>query len=328
MDMQALLAFLKPEAEKIDTAMRDDLASVNDPQLAEVLNYALFNGGKRFRPLLCVLAARLCGLRDDSVYRLAIAYEYLHVATLLHDDVIDHAAQRRGRPTVNTVWNTISAILAGDYLHARSMYLVGEHGGKPCLDIICRVTAKMVEGEFLQARVARNFSRSEEDYFAVINHKTASFIAAVCETGAVFAGGSREERLALSTYGSHLGFAFQIIDDLLDYSGNPEKTGKAVGNDFSEGKMTLPLIHFLAATSADKHRETMELLRGDSEARDLAFPEIRGLIENHGGFAYALEKANIFIDTALAGLDLFQQADAGIRNALISLGRYVLVREK
>jgi len=222
----------------------------------------------------------------------------------------------------------VSAILSGDYLHARSMYLVGDQGGQPCLDIICRVTALMVEGEFLQMRNAQNFNQSEEDYFQVIHHKTAAFIAAACETGAVYAKADPERCQALADYGSHLGYAFQIVDDLLDYHGDPEKTGKTVGNDFFEGKMTLPLIYCLANARSEEQQTIVALLAGEKEGRIEALDQIRDLIEKYEGFAYARRVAEQYMQNALNSLDIFHNETEPAQDILASLCRYVLVREK
>ena len=243
MEKVDLLARLKHEIDLVDETMQADLQNLAGKELipsnlVEVLEHALFNGGKRIRPLLCILSAALCGNTSKAVYLLAIAFEYLHVATLLHDDVIDHADTRRHRPTINRLFGLTPAILAGDFLHARSMFLVGTLGGKQSLELICNATEAMVAGEFLQLANAQKLNQSEKDYFAVINGKTALFIGAICETGGIFAGAHDREIEALKTYGANLGKAFQIQDDLLDYLGDQAKTGKAVGNDFCEGKMT------------------------------------------------------------------------------------------
>lgn len=329
MDQSQLLSLLKPEAEKIDNAMREDLQSIRDALLSEIVHYALFNGGKRIRPLLCVLAANLCGRQDDSLYRLAMSFEYLHVATLLHDDVIDHAATRRGRESANTIWGNIPAILAGDFLHARSMFLVGDLGGRNCLEIICRATAAMVEGEFLQLRNTRNFTLSEEDYFKAIDGKTGVLIAAVCELGAVYAKADRHRQEALRLYGAELGLAFQVVDDLLDYLGDSQKTGKTVGNDFIEAKMTLPLIHALTHGNKQDRGRLLALLAGDKENRSSNLPEAVMLIEKYGSFQYAKQRAGQLIDAALARLENFADDTAGpYKPVLQGLARYVLTREK
>jgi len=321
-----LLHCLKIEAAKIEQIMHEDLAAVEDPLLAEITQYALFNGGKRVRPALVVLAARLGGRVDEAAYRLAIAFEYLHVATLLHDDVIDHADRRRGRPAANKIYGNSPAILSGDYLHARSLFLIGTLGGNRCLEIICRATAAMVAGEFLQMRNAGNLNQSEQDYFTVVENKTAFLIAAACEIGAIFAGHAETNRQALRAYGFKLGKAFQLIDDLLDYQGDPGQTGKAVGNDFCEGKMTLPLIHAMATAAPTDRDLFMALLTGPRQERQNQLDTARSLIERYGGFHYAGQQAELLIDQALAGLDIFAAGDA--KDLLVDLAHYVLARDK
>jgi len=329
-----LLSKLQPEIKKIGQAMHNDLRSLagqqaGASQLPEVLEHALFNGGKRIRPLLCILAARLCGNSDDKIYQLAIAFEYLHVATLLHDDVIDHADTRRGQPTVNNAWGLTPAILAGDFLHARSMYMIGRFGGNRCLELINRATEAMVEGEFLQLHNAQNFNPSEEDYFTVINGKTALFIGAVCQAGGVFGSGSSEELQALNLYGANLGKAFQVKDDLLDYLGDAAKTGKAVGNDFFEGKMTLPLIHALQQADTEEKNLLMDLLKGERQGRLAELDRARHIIDRNDGFLYAGKLAEKLIKDAIAGLGVFTSAQTQpFLETLVGLAHFVLSREK
>jgi octaprenyl-diphosphate synthase len=333
-DKTDLFSRLNPEIEKVEQAMREDLRTLADthdetPQLAEILAHALFNGGKRIRPLLCIFAARLCGNDNDTVYPLAIAFEYLHVATLLHDDVIDHADTRRGHPTINRTWGLTPAILAGDYLHARSMYLIGKHGGEQSLDLISRATAAMVEGEFLQLHNAENFNQSENDYFSVINGKTALFIGAVCESGGFFAGANEQELKSLNLYGANLGKAFQIKDDLLDYLGDQAKTGKAVGNDFLEGKMTLPLIYSLKQANTREKDFLLGLLKNKKEERLMSLDKARDIIERTGGFEYAKQLAAELTREAVESLGIFTSGRCQpVHETLVGLAGYVLSREK
>lgn len=333
-DKADLLARLKPEILKVDETMRQDLHGLVSknripPNLAEVLEYALFNGGKRIRPLLCTLTARLCSSGQINIYPLAIAFEYLHVATLIHDDVIDHADTRRSRPAVNKVYGLSPAILAGDFLHARSMFLVGTLGGERCLDLICSATESMVAGEFLQLSNVHNLNQSEKDYFSVINGKTALFIGAVCETGAIFTGADDNKIEALKQYGANLGLAFQIQDDLLDYLGDPAKTGKIVGNDFYEGKMTLPLIHALEAAGPQDKDYLLGLLKGSRGERTAAFENSREVIRKTGGFEYAAQVAKKLIHAGIASLDLFgAEQNRETLDILKGLALYVISREK
>ena len=335
MDKTNLLNKLKPEIVKLDQTMRDDLKDLAardlvPANLLEPLEHALFNGGKRIRPLLCILAARLCSSAPgNNIYPLAIAFEYLHVATLLHDDVIDHAETRRGRPTVNETFGLTQAILTGDFLHARSLFLVGTIGGSRCLDRICRATEAMVSGEFLQLANARNLNQSENDYFAVIRGKTALFIGAVCEIGGIFAGADKTDTEQLRQYGANLGLAFQIQDDLLDYLGDAAKTGKTVGNDFFEGKMTLPLIHTLK-TAGDKEKNfLLGLLAGDQKERREKFSEAQKIIRESGGFEYSVKLAEKLVDTAIKSLASFSsERNKDIVDILTGLARYVISRDK
>ncbi len=329
--LEQLLLEVKTEAEKIDTFMRKDLDRLTpdlDPLLVEVLNYGLFNGGKRIRPLLVVIAARLCGRNDDAAYSLGVAFEYLHAATLFHDDIIDQSATRRGKPSVYQKFGMIAAILAGDYLHALAMATVSKFSGQAGLDVFCKATSGMVDGEFMQLRNSKRHNLSELDYYEAIMGKTGLLISASCEIGALFGGGDVGKVKALRQYGVNLGCAYQIIDDLLDYQGDPDKTGKAVGNDLGEGKMTLPLIlAFNKASSVDKTR-IMQILADDG-TRAQCIDEICTLIRQYDGFAAAGKKAEDAVADASATLSVFTDKIVGFERRLLDgLARYVLTREK
>ena len=328
---EILMAIIREEAGQIDAAMQadiDGLAVRVDQLLVDVLRYSLFNGGKRIRPLLAVLAARLCGRDDPEIYQLARAFEYLHAATLMHDDVIDNADTRRGRPSVHVRFGAVAAILAGDYLHARSMAIVGALAGSEALNVFSDATGRMVDGEFLQVRNASCFNLSEEDYQRAILEKTGLLIAAACEVGALWAGGTEEQRIALREYGLCLGSAFQVIDDLLDYQGKAAATGKRVGNDLVEGKMTYPLI--VTVKRAEKSdRERLCQIIGDPALRRIALDEVTGLIVKYDGFRMARKKAEDMATAALEPLAIF--SDLTIRRekmAMQGLVQHVLNREK
>ncbi len=352
MNQSQLIALLLPETAKIDQAMRQDLTIVESSRLREVLEYAIFNGGKRVRPLLTILAARLCWRSQGheagseemaNLYRLALPFEYLHAASLLHDDVIDRADSRRGRPTANRVWDNSHVILAGDFLHARAMLLAGTIGGMAGLSTIGSATAAMVEAEFLQLDNSEKHTASRQRYFAVLQGKTAALIAAAATTGALFAGAGSAEQHALHTYGCNLGLTFQIVDDLLDYQGDPQKTGKAVGNDFHEGKLTLPLILALEQASPKEQAALLSLLHGSAEERQQALPQATRLISQAGGFADARNQAEALVNEALAALTLFGKGPSSPQPSqeqgqilieknpeqeiMAALARYVLCRE-
>jgi octaprenyl-diphosphate synthase len=316
-DLSPFLDFVNHEAEAVESAMHEDLAEAlrdNDPFLVEVIEYALFGGGKRIRPLLAILAARIC--------------EYLHVATLVHDDVIDNALKRRGRLSVQQKYGMPVAILAGDWLHARSMFLVGRYGGRDSLEVFCRSTAGMVDGEFLQLRYVSDCSVTEKQYFDVIHRKTALLIESTCEIGALFAGADQQQCQALAVYGHKLGKAFQVIDDLLDYQGNAQSTGKKTGNDFIEGKVTLPLIRTLACADEHNRKIITALFAGDRTQAD-AVVRIAKIIEEHGGFRSARETAESLVHDAVAALDIFPgNGDRESLSILRGLAGYVLNRDR
>ena len=315
----------------VEQAMRRDIKEALqkcDPLLAEVLEYAIFGGGKRIRPLLTVLSSTICGRRDEQLYLLAAALEYLHVATLIHDDVIDHARTRRGRESVRNKYGMAVAILAGDWLHARSMHLIGQLTGPDGLSVFCRATGAMVDGEYLQIRHAGDLTLTQEKYFAIIERKTASLIASTCMLGAMFAGGTSAQQQALGRYGEKLGVAFQVVDDLLDYLGNQKETGKKVGNDFLEGKITLPLIAALEKANTDEHEELRSLLTGDRSGAQTC-EELRVLLDRLGGFRFARSRAESLVGEARAALEIFAVGDEQESYLLlVAIAGYILARKQ
>lgn len=327
---EKLFSAIKREATKIEDQMRSDLAELIpeiDALLAEILEYGLFNGGKRIRPLLVVAASRLCGDSDDKVYRLACAFEYLHGATLFHDDIIDNSNTRRSTPTINRKFGITPAILAGDFLHAYAMSTVGRFSDKDGLKVFCAATAGMVDGEFMQLRNSENHNLSEAEYHDVIMGKTGLLISAACVIGAMYGGGNREQILALQTYGENLGCAFQIIDDLLDYQGDSVKTGKAVGNDLMEGKMTLPLIIALG-NSEEQDKKRLLVILADAGMRKKSVDEVCQLIEKYNGFNLARERAAEAVTAACNALQIFDiESTPFERELLEGLAHYVLARE-
>lgn len=329
-DNQELKNYFREAAAGVDEAMRADLASVESGLLSEVLHHGIFNGGKRIRPQLTLLCANLVAdgqLSDQrQATRLAIVFEYLHAASLLHDDVIDHAEQRRGKPTANAIWGISPVILAGDYLLSRAMTLAGTVGGSEAMAVVGRATEAMVEAEFLQARTAEEKDVSEDNYFKVVAGKTGALIAAACEAGVFLAGGSLEQRAAIRLYGENIGLAFQIIDDLLDYQGDPARTGKAVGNDLVEGKMTLPLIYVMREADPAGLATLEEVLAASGEYRKDRFAEVKGLIGKYGGFGYAGRKADELVAAGLASLASFEEGRE--QQVLKGLAGYVLSRDK
>lgn len=327
MEFKSLIA---GETAAIDRIMKADIDSHTqgfDPLLTEILEYGLFSGGKRVRPLLVILGARICGNNNPDVYNLAIAFEYLHAATLFHDDVIDRADTRRGRMSVSRKYGTVGAILAGDYLHAHSMALMGQYGGNAALAKFTEATRGMVDGEFVQMRNARKFNQSEEDYFSVVMRKTALLIGAACEIGGMYGGADPAQQQALNTYGVSLGCAFQIVDDLLDYLGDQQKTGKVVGNDLVEGKMTLPLILLMQRAEPAEKKWLLDLL-SEEHKRQGHINDVKLAIEKYDGFTDARKKAENIIGQAVGALGVFDlESNRESLDILHGLTQYVLSRE-
>ena len=331
-DKDELMAFAARTRERLEAVMRQDLQQAlvdTDPLLPEVLHYALFSGGKRIRPLLAILSSRICGRDDASLSLLATAFEYLHVATLIHDDVIDHAELRRGRPSVISRYGLAAAILAGDWLHARSMHIMGRLVGSSGLEIFSQATAAMVDGEFLQLRHCGNPDMDETAYFAIIARKTASLIGSTCAIGALYGGGDLQQQQALALYGQRIGTAFQIIDDLLDYLGDQKKTGKQTNNDFVEGKLTLPLLR-ARATGNTTDRDAITKLIQDDRTSTAVQEKLYDLVEKNKGFQAAREQATRMIHQAVSALDIFTGKDEAIpsHRLLCGLALYILNRNQ
>jgi len=330
-DIESVIANVKTEAAIISKYMRKDLDALEpeiDGLLYRVLEYGLFNGGKRIRPLLVVLSARLCGNSKEDAYRLGCAFEYLHAATLFHDDIIDNSAIRRGKQSVFKKFGTVAAILAGDFLHAFAMEIVGKYCSSDGLRIFCNATRGMVDGEFMQLKNADKHNLSERDYHDAIMGKTGLLIAAACEVGAIYGGGDTNSIAALREYGVNLGCAFQIIDDLLDYQGDPAITGKALGNDFFEGKMTLPLILTINDAEKKDRSRLLDLLKKKKLEKD-SFKEVYDIITRCHGFEKAKDEAVAAVDNAFDALSIFEKNDVfAERSVLEGLARYVLIRKK
>lgn len=293
---------LAPEMAEVSALIRQRMASRSAPRIPEVTAHLVEAGGKRLRPLLTLASARLCGYEGGDHLRLAATVEFIHTATLLHDDVVDESAQRRGRPTANLLWDNQSSVLVGDYLFARAFELMVETGSLRVLGILSRASATIAEGEVLQLTAARDLRTSEAVYLEVVRGKTAALFAAACEAGAVIAGAPDERVEALRVYGDALGVAFQIADDLLDYTGEPGRTGKDVGDDFREGKLTLPLIKAVARVDDEERAFFARVVeRGRQEAGDL--DRAQAILRRHGALEATRADALAWAARARAALE-------------------------
>ncbi|MDH5797962.1 MAG: polyprenyl synthetase family protein [Paracoccaceae bacterium] len=249
---EKLAEVLADDLVAVNALIRDRMASEHAPRIPEVTAHLIEAGGKRLRPMLVLAAARLCGYQGDHAVSLATTVEFIHTATLLHDDVVDESQRRRGRPTANLLWDNKSSVLVGDYLFSRSFQLMVETGSLRVLDILANASATIAEGEVLQLTAAQDLRTDENVYLQVVRGKTAALFAAAAEVGGVIAGAPEEHVDALRAYGDALGISFQIVDDVLDYGGATDKIGKNIGDDFRERKLTLPLIKAVAKADAEE----------------------------------------------------------------------------
>lgn len=278
---ERLAKALANDMEAVSTLITARMASEHAPRIPEVTAHLVGAGGKRLRPMLTLAAARICGYDGPYHIHLAATVEFIHTATLLHDDVVDESSQRRGRPTANLLWDNQSSVLVGDYLFARSFQLMTEPGSMPVMRILSNAAATIAEGEVLQLTAARNLATSEAIYLQVVRGKTAALFSAATEVGGVIADATEDHVKALFDYGDALGIAFQIVDDLLDYQGDPGATGKNVGDDFRERKLTLPVIKAVAlADAGERAFWTRTIERGKQEDGDLE--HALALLNKHG----------------------------------------------
>ena len=321
--VERLQLLLDADMAAVNALIRDRMASEHAPRIPEVTAHLVEAGGKRLRPLLTLAAARLCGYEGEHHLRLAATVEFIHTATLLHDDVVDESERRRGRPTANLLWDNKSSVLVGDYLFARAFQLMTETGNLRVLDILANASAVIAEGEVLQLTAASDLATTEAVYIQVIRGKTAALFAAATEVGGVIAGASEAQVAALFAYGDALGIAFQIADDLLDYGGATAALGKNVGDDFRERKMSLPVIRAVAAATPDE-RAFWQRTIGKGDQRDGDLAEALRLMALHGSLASTRDTALAHAGEARAALEALPPGP--IRTELDALADFVVAR--
>ena len=336
--MAVIVPFESPSGTSIDQLVglvAADMERVNATILSrtgsevtmipEVANHLISSGGKRLRPMLTLAMAGLTGYSGDGHIKLAASVEFMHTATLLHDDVVDESDLRRGQASANAVWGNKASVLVGDFLFSRSFELMVEDGSVKVLGILSNASSVIAEGEVLQLITANDTGTTEGSYLDVIRSKTAALFAAACRIGAVVAERPQVEEDALDSYGLNLGIAFQLIDDVLDYSAKQEKLGKTIGDDFREGKITLPII--LAFQRGDEEektfwRRTLEELEQDEAGADLR--HALSLMEKHGTLADSITRARHYGDLARQALDIF--ADSPAKSALTDIIDFCIER--
>ncbi len=321
--LDRLAAHLATGMARVQETIRARMASEHAPRIPQVTAHLIDAGGKRIRPLLTLAAAELCGYRGPHHVNLAATVEFIHTATLLHDDVVDESAQRRGRPTANLLWDNKSSVLVGDYLFARSFQLMTETGNLRVLDILSNASATIAEGEVLQLTAAQNLATDEDIYLRVIRGKTAALFAAATEVGGVIAGAPDAQVAALATYGDALGVAFQMGDDLLDYLGSAAATGKNTGDDFRERKLTLPVIRAVARADADERAFWVRVIeKGDQREGDL--DAALAIMARHGTLASTRAEALGWADRARGALAALPEHT--LRDMLGDLAEFVVER--
>ncbi|HLG86007.1 MAG TPA: polyprenyl synthetase family protein [Alphaproteobacteria bacterium] len=291
------------------------------PQLA---GYIVAAGGKRLRPLLTLASARLCGYAGSRHHKLAAAVEFIHTATLLHDDVVDESERRRGQHSANALFGNQASVLVGDFLFSRSFELMVEDGSIDVLRILSRASAIIAEGEVMQLATSNNLDTSEAEYLAVVTAKTAALFAAACEIGAVVADRPTSDAEALHAFGLNFGIAFQIVDDVLDYSAREALLGKTVGDDFREGKLTLPVVYAIERGN-DIERAFWRRTLEQSVQREGDLEHATALIARHRGFVSALELARAHGGRARAALKSLPTSP--LRTTLDALVEFCLDRE-
>lgn len=320
--MEMVNKLLHSEMQAVEKQFAKHLAS--DVELiAQVGQYVLSSGGKRIRPMLLLLCARLCGYQGDKHIELAGVVEFIHTATLLHDDVVDSANLRRGNRSANSVWGNQASVLVGDFLFAKSFSVMVGCESLKILQILSDTTTQLAEGEILQLINTCDLEVDEARYLQVVRDKTAILIAAACQVGGVLAGIDKPREETLREFGLELGTAFQLMDDALDYVADQDEFGKARGHDLFEGKMTLPLIHTYAQASQLERQKITEIVTAE-ELAPADLEEVCALIEDKGGIDFARRKAAERVSRAKELLQVFPPSEA--RQALYALADFVVTR--
>ena len=320
--MEKFLELVKDDLSKVEEAVKNQLSS-RVPLITKVAEHLVLRGGKRFRPSLLLLSARLCGYRGEDHIPLAGVIEFVHTATLLHDDVIDNAEIRRGTPSANTLWGNEASVLVGDFLFARAFAKVVQTGELRILETLALATTSLAEGETLELVKTADLTITEEENLELIINKTAVLISAAARIGAVLGKAPPEVEEALAHYGLQIGIAFQLIDDCLDYTGKKETLGKETGSDLKEGKITLPLIHTLRQCAPQERRQIQTIVVNDAFSPD-GLQTVIGLIDKYKGVEYTLAKAHKHIDEGKERLgDLPPTPE---KEALFEMADYVVQR--
>ena len=323
MILQKILRFAEEDLARVEAEIRQELHSEVD-HISEIGRYLLLSGGKRIRPILLLLTAKLAGYTGERIFPLSAMVEFMHTATLLHDDVIDHSDLRRGYPTVNSRWGSALSILVGDFLYAKAMALVVADGDPQILKEITRVTMTMTEGQVMETLKVGDITLSEAAYLRIVQQKTAALFGACCFMGGVLGGLPATRSEGLRRFGLTFGSAFQLVDDALDFIGKEERLGKPVGSDLREGKVTLPIIVTLRHALPGEAAMILDFVRGEDKSAE-AFQRIIALMQKYNGVEYVLKEAGRYVEQAKLELQAF--ADAPAYDLLLELTDFIVKRE-
>jgi len=320
--VQALSNLVAADLERVNALILSRTGS-EVQMIPEVANHLISSGGKRLRPLLTLAAAKLVGYGGEGHVRLAASVEFMHTATLLHDDVVDESEMRRGKLAPRMVWGNQASVLVGDFLLGQAFKMMVEVGSLPCLDILSTAATVIAEGEVMQLAAAKNIATTEDEYLAVIRAKTAALFAAACEVGPALVQRPKAEQTACRAYGANLGIAFQLVDDALDYGGREAKLGKKVGDDLREGKITLPVIFAVRRGSPGERgfwRKTLEA----GEIDDSTLGTAIDLLQRHGAIDETLARARHYGTIARDALALFPESEP--KSAMLDVVEFVTSR--
>jgi octaprenyl-diphosphate synthase len=324
-DISHLRTLVAAEMQAVDALILQQLEQSNAPLIPQLSRHILKAGGKRLRPILTLLSAKLCGYAGggrDVV--MAASVEFIHTATLLHDDVVDESSLRRGEPTANAIWSNSASVLVGDFLLAKAFQMMVGDGSLKALKLLSDTSATLSEGEVLQLTSARNLETNRKIYMQIIHAKTASLFATAAEIGAVIAGNTAQ-RNALKKYGEALGLAFQIVDDALDYSADSKQLGKAAGDDFREGKITLPIIIAYEKGTKDEQEFWQHTLSHSAHADGKNLQKALALLAKHHAIEESLKTAEEQANLAIQALSIFP--DSALKTALVTLANFTTHRQ-
>jgi octaprenyl-diphosphate synthase len=320
--IERLAELLAPDMARVNAMILSRTGS-EVTMIPEVANHLISSGGKRLRPMLTLAMAQLSNYQGDGQIKFAAAVEFMHTATLLHDDVVDESDMRRGKPAARLLWGNEASVLVGDFLLGQAFKMMVEVGNLRALEILSNAAAVIAEGEVMQLAAAKNTATSEDEYLAVIRAKTAELFAAACEVSPVLAGRPKAEQTACRSYGMNLGIAFQLVDDALDYGGKSAKLGKNVGDDFREGKITLPVVlSYRRGNNAE--REFWDRTLGRGEQRDEDLDTAVGLMTQHRAIEDTIQRARHYGEIAIDALAL--APDSEVKQALLEAVEFCIAR--